>query len=332
MNDFSDLEDRAIKLQADFADLTGGRSDTFYCPITFEDGPVELCRGHIIPEAFPGSDRSWTVQRKDVDGFYGSTFEADFVALRHKGSRSAVEGLTDVQLGRELKPAFRLDDRQVEYYRPTGPVPPQHTPVCIDTATGPVRVVLKLAPSELLAAQDRRWELGFERDLRLPVLVTAIKCAHLTLFHLLGYRYALSAGGHFVGRDVLGRFFERNRGRSRSAVTAAGAAHFAQYSNMVRPLESWPEPLTGTLSDGKLYLCKTAAWPWAMMVFVRTGTFMHAVMIPCFEQDHAVARYLGFLNGQEVEVTGYLTEFAGEQWNVSTEPKRFHWPNSRFSE
>jgi len=326
------LEARLQALQSDFESVAGAPFETFYCPMTFRDEHVELCRGHILPKAFPDSARSWTVQRKDIDGFFGTTLEAEYVTLRHKGIRRAAEGLVDPGLARELQPKVRLRGKEVEFYRPKGTVPSHHTPVVVDCSHGPIQLVLKMSPSEILAAEGRDWELGFERDLRVPVLATALKSAHLTLFHLVGYRYVLSAAGHFVGWDVLGSFFSAQAGKSRAEARAAAHEHFKPYVNMVRPLLRFPDSLQGTLSDRKLYLCKTDAWPWAILLFVRTGKFMHSVVLPCFDQDHAVARYLRFLDGNDRSFTAYLTEFDGDQWKVSTEGKLFEWPESRFED
>ena len=44
----------------------------FLCPILFADEDVDLCQAHVVNEAFRGADRAWTVQRADVDSFYGS--------------------------------------------------------------------------------------------------------------------------------------------------------------------------------------------------------------------------------------------------------------------
>src|SRR5215213_7730420 len=89
------------KLRADFAATTGEPFENFFCPILFRDERVELCRAHIINQAFRGSDPTWTIQRKDVDGFYGSLFEADFSVLQHRGKYDhPIDVLTDPKLSR----------------------------------------------------------------------------------------------------------------------------------------------------------------------------------------------------------------------------------------
>jgi hypothetical protein len=91
-------------LRTDYVQVQGRPSVHFFCPVLFRDEDVALCQAHIVNRAFSGSARSWTVQRKDVDSFYGSAFEADFLAIQYH------EGLTpDEVLGnRELSRKFRL--------------------------------------------------------------------------------------------------------------------------------------------------------------------------------------------------------------------------------
>jgi len=65
-----------------------------------------------------------------------------------------------------------------------------------------------------------------------------LKAAHLTMFQMLGYRYALSAGGYFLGRDVLGEFFIKNRGQTKADILANVQSYFREFANMMRPAES----------------------------------------------------------------------------------------------
>ncbi len=326
-----EVERRLNDLNTDFEGVVGESFVRFYCPFLYRDEDAELCRGHIVNQAFSDADRQWTVQRRDVDSFFGSRFESDFVVLRRKGRHAAIEALADCTLRREMHPKILLDDQEVEhYYVGDGDVPSHHTELLLQTLGGPVRLGLKLRPSELLEAQDREWSVETARDLRVPALVSALKSAHLTLFHLLGYRYALSAGGHFLGREVLGRFFETHVGSPRSEAVAAALEHFADYQNIVRPVVEWPEDLTGSLTDRRFYICRTPAWIWAVMVFVRTGAHMHAVLVPCFEDPHAIKYFLDFVHDPPESFPAHLAELTGDQWEHSPSPRVFDWPRSRL--
>ena len=61
-------------------------------------------------------------------------------------------------------------------------------------------------PTEVIASKGKRWEVEISRDVRVPMLVSVIKAAHLTLFAMHGYNYALSSSGIFVGQQILGEF------------------------------------------------------------------------------------------------------------------------------
>ena len=88
-----------------------------------------------------------------------------------------------------------------------GITPPDQTRVIVETPSGKeVKLILKMHPADLQAAASKKWRIAIERDYRLPALVSMIKAAYLTLFSMLGYRYALSAAGLEVGHSILGRF------------------------------------------------------------------------------------------------------------------------------
>jgi hypothetical protein len=73
-------------LRDDYHRVAGEQFRWFHCPFLFRDEDVELCRGHVLNQAFVGSKRVWTIQRKDLDNFYGSFFEPDFVLIQDLGS------------------------------------------------------------------------------------------------------------------------------------------------------------------------------------------------------------------------------------------------------
>jgi hypothetical protein len=326
-----DLAERLTALRNDFGEVTGRAFDYFYCPILYQDEPTALCRGHVFNEAFPETDRTWTVQRRDVDSFYGAFFEAEFVTLQHKGKYSPFEVLADPELGKRLKPKIVLDGEEIAYYRAAGPIPSLHTPITISgDGNSHVPLVLKLTEREITDSLGGDWQIGLERDLRLPALVSILKSAHLTLFHLMGYRYALSAGGHFLGSDVLGRFFKDQVNQPKASVLSAAMNHFSQFSNMARPVLEAPEGLEATITNRRLYICKTDAWIWAVLVFLRTGSAKHAVLVPVFENHHAIARYLRFIKSPEPEFDAYLAELESDRWSIAKSPHRFQWPDAMF--
>lgn len=313
------------RLRSDYASTVGKPFAHFYCPVLFRDEETRLCRAHIINQAFPGSVRECTVQRADVDSFYGSRFEADFLDIRSRG-KSPTEILQDSSLSKRFNARIYLDDNPVEHFALSKSGPGEFTSVQIGDAPGRP-FGLKMHPIEALAAEGGRWEVEVSRDLRVPMLVTAIKAAHLSLFKLLGYRYALTATGWFIGREILGEFFLRNRGLPKREVPARAHEFFRRYVHMVRPVVSNTEDLRGTVSDRVLLMCAgTSGLPWASVVFVRTGDLVHAVMVPNLAHPDQVSTSLGFLDNGHSSIRVAAARFEGDRWDVERESRPMSWP------
>jgi hypothetical protein len=321
---------RLEELRSDFAEVTGRPFTHFHCPVLFRDEPAELCEAHVINGAFPRTSRRVTVQRKDVDDFFGSKFEADFVLLAERGKHDLRDVLADPSVARRLRPQLFADGQAVAYYRPHDEIPSAHTPIVVERpGAEPVRLALKVEPSQALALVDAKWEIVFQKDVRLGSLVSLLKAAHLTLFELMGYRYALSAGGRFLGWDVLGKFLTDSRNLSREEVLAAGVRHFTEFVNLVRPMVYPPEGLSGTISDGQIYLCTGTPLAWAIMVFVKVDDQMHAVLVPVLEDAESAGRFVRFLKEPEsVRFEIRLGEFAGDRWNVAKTTRVIDWPTA----
>ena len=237
------MEQKLNMLRSDYQSVVGTPFSHFYCPILFRDEDVDLCRAHIINRAFPDSNRNWTVQRTDVDNFYGRIFEGDFVDIQYRGKQLAERIIGDPGLSKRLQPRIRMGGEVVEHFVAHGPVPRCFTEAVAASPSGPIRLGLKIRPDEAAAAMNKGCEIVIEKDVRLPALVSLLKAAHLTLFEMLGYRYALSAGGVFLGRDVLGEFFLQNCDLSKAEVLKDAASYFREFANMMRPVLNAPRKL-----------------------------------------------------------------------------------------
>ena len=204
-------ETRLRELRADFEEVTGKAFSCFHCPILFRDENVELCKAHIVNQAFSSIGRQWTVQRADVDRFFGRCFESDFVDIQFQGQITASKAIVDRELAKAFRPQLRIHGQRVSYYYANDetPSPADHARVQFEGEHGTAGV-RQLSPKALEATEAADFEIRIERDLRLPALVSLIKVAHLTLFRMLGYRYALSDGGHFMGWSILGDFYLEN--------------------------------------------------------------------------------------------------------------------------
>jgi hypothetical protein len=319
------VADKLQRLNANYTGVVGRPFVHFFCPVLFRDEETELCKAHIVNVAFRGR-QPWTVQRKDVDNFYGSMFESEFVDLRNRGRRLQ-EILSDPVLIRRFRPSFSVDGRTVDFYYATDPVPPCHTQL-MDRTGRDTPVVLKIAPSELGALVDAKWQVRIEKDLRLSSLVSILKAAHLTMFEMVGYEYALSPGGYFVGRVILGEFFLENTGRPRSEVAANALTHFFEYVHLVRPVVGGPAHLDGTIHDRQLYILKDGGVTWGAVVFIRTAASLHAALLPVFQDAAGAARFAQFLSGPRESLEAQFTRYEGDHWKASTQGTMFEWPKT----
>lgn len=154
MNDF--VRTKLEELKADYCGVEGEPFSHFYCPILFRDEDTPLCEAHIINQAFNDSARTTTVQRADVDSFYGSRFESDFLDVQNYKERSMAEIVTDKALSNRFASKILLEDEPVEFFFSAGEIPPEFTPINLEKVKLTVPFGLKMHPTEVIAAQDKR--------------------------------------------------------------------------------------------------------------------------------------------------------------------------------
>jgi hypothetical protein len=325
----ADFQSRLDELRLDYRHVRGEPFSYFFCPILFNDEDAPLCEAHIVNLAFPDSSRAWTVQRRDVDNFYGSAFESDFIAIQYNEDPNLGETITDRNLSQMLAPKILLNDAQVEHFVAKGEIPKNFTPVVFDSGGEEVHLGLKISPENMLAATEKKWQIEIAKDVRIAALVSLIKAAHLTLFKMLGYRYALSLGGHFVGRKILGEFFLRNRGKQKANVLKDAYPFFREFATMVRPVESSGIDFQGTIVDRQLLICKEDRAPiWAYIVFIKISKSTHAVMIPVLDQPYAAAKFIKFLQDENESIEVALGRFEQDHWIVDKNSTKQRWPKS----
>jgi len=321
------------ELRSDYTRIVGEPFNHFYCPVLFKDEDVPLCQAHIINKAFAGSSKAWTVQREDVDNFYGSNFEADFELLQYPKaqSKSTADIFMDKALHKKFDPKILLDGKEIDYFIEQGKVAQQLTPIEFEKDGQSIIVKLKIAPDAVIAATEGKWELDISKDIRIAALVSLIKAAHLTLFDILGYRYALSAAGEFVGRQILGKFYSQNRGKPKTNVLKNAVLFFREFAHMVRPVLSSGFDFQGTITDKMFLICwGSSGNAWAIIVFIRTGALLHAVMLPVYDRADMVSTYIGFLRNQSDSISVALCRYeqGQEHWKINKEPTRLEWPKT----
>ncbi len=317
------------QLRADYTETAGQPFSHFYCPILFRDEDEPLCKAHIINKAFKGSSRAWTVQRKDVDNFYGSNFESDFETLQYAKSQSQAAIFMDKELHKKFDPKILIDDKQIDYFVTKDRIPEQFTPIEFKKDEHSILVGLKMSPNAFIASADGNWDIEISKDVRVAALVSIIKAAYLTLFDMLGYRYTLSAAGEYVGHQILGEFFRQNHGKKKSIVLQNARPFFREFATMVRPVLSCGFNFQGTITDRMLLVCwSSSGFPWAIIVFIKTAQLLHSVMLPNFDRVDTVPTFIDFLRNQNesISVAGCRHEQGEAHWKIDKEPTRLTWP------
>jgi len=314
----ADLTREIERLRDDYQLITGDRFDWFHCPILFRDEHTELCRAHVVNQGFVGATKAWTVQRKDVDNFYGSFFESEFVLIDRLGPGAIQRTIENPGLAKKVPVKISLKGDRVDFYRyKRGPVPDEHTRIIVEGPSGIARsLVLKMSPDKVerdVSPDD--WELSVEKDLR------------------LGYNYSLSAGGHFTGWDVLGNFFVRNCTYEKRQVRLNAASHFWHFRNMVRPVVSHTPMLGGTVSDGQMYICETTQkHRWAFIVFVKLPNSLHAVVLPILDHPDGAARFYDFLSSGTSNLIVRFCKFEAGTFHAHPRTTNFEWPGINASD
>lgn len=304
------------ELNADYTQIKGQPFSHFFCPILFKDEDTALCKAHIVNQAFPGAPQDWTIQLKDIDNFYGAYIESEFVALQHRNQTHG-DIITNHQLSKSFKPQILVDDKPVDFFVANGKVPKNFTSLQFDNNGIITDMGLKISPKDFLAAKDKNWQVSIEKDIRVPALVSLIKAAHLTLFEMLGYKYAFSAGGYFVGRHILGEFYLQNRGKTKKEILTNANSFFKEFAHMVRPLQSSEIAFQGTVSDNQLLLCqKEGDIAWACIVFVKTFQTVNAVLLPLLVEEDSAPRFFNFLKNGKESIDVALMQFEQEHFTL----------------
>ena len=320
-------------LKADYNSVSKRPWQHFFCPILHRDEETELCRGHVINQALDNPDRSWIVQRKDVDNLFGTLFESDFLAHEQKGDLQVDEILTDKRLSGQFKPTISLDGQPIDFFVAKEYVPENFSELTFFSPQGSVKLALKISPAEMEESLDGKWEIAIDKDVRLPALASLLKSAHLTLFHMLRYQYALSLGGYFFGKCILGDFFLKTRKMERRRALEEAKVHFKKYQSLVRPVIEMSFDSAGTLTDKTLLLCTIGDRFWAFNVLIRTGSQSHGVLVPILEDSESAARFDRFLDSPFPKIPVKIARMRDERmWEIHPETKLLPWPSADLDE
>jgi hypothetical protein len=322
-------------LRRDYTALQGRPFDHFFCPMLLKDEKVKLCLGHVVNDKIPNSSGIRVVQRQDVDGFYGRVFEPDLVTLHQARAATPKDAVFNRVLRKKLKPRIVAGGEDCPYYVYHGrgaPVPPGHTGIQLEHQDGEViKLVLKKNPDEFKAESSRKWQIVVEFDCRITALVSLIKAGYLTLFRVLGYRYALSGAGLEVGHHTLGKFFSLHGGKGVEEARNAAKQWFRPCVNLIRPIERFSgTPPRGTIEDNVAMACfgEYGEKAFGLIVCVRTDASYHAVLLPAYDNPNSAADYHRFLTGKEETLRQAYCVFDPKEkcWRRNKEIVETTWP------
>jgi hypothetical protein len=322
-------------LRADYARETGTPFQHFYCPMLMKDEQVGLMMGHVVNEKFEEVPEFKIKQRQDIDSWYGSMFESDFLTLMRNQGKKIDDLFFGAKAPRGLRPVIKAGEEEVAHYQlkddPENMPINEHTLLEINDKNGRfMRLALKKTPEQVLALQNVKWQSEAFGDFRIAALVSTIKAAYLTLFWKLGYQYALSTAGLSVGYDLLGRFYKDNCGRSYQEVRTAAKEFFGPYVHMLRPAEVVGDDTPrGTIEDNRAFIwLGSSGRGLGLGVFVRTNGRLQCVLMPGYSDDDGAAAYLDFLRNDKEELWVRLGEYSDTKGRWEANPQRVCvlWP------
>lgn len=230
---------------ADFASCASYRPTDFFCPILLEESPcVELIDGHVLPQSLRTASRATVLQRKDVDNFFGHTVEAELVGFVNSVAYTKSEFLErakGVSIVSETAGPLAL-------FTPNPKSSPPFPRIGLRDSKGQTIATPHVKGTlDDLGGSSGMAEVQGTMSFHKPSIDAAmLKAAHLALFKLAGYQWALSAAGQYASKPL--RQFVRSSG-SRSDVEAMFGGFSSAFHVILSP--SFP---FDTLADSKVIL------------------------------------------------------------------------------
>ena len=274
-----DLEQLA-RLNADYFDQTGIEPDRFVCPITLNDDiQAELINGHILNQGFRQASRATVIQRKDVDGHFGSTIESDLVKLVNIHLFTPQERIRSADpkecslispsgqrfpFGFSSKPTGRF--QQVDLFTADGRPIGRGKPFIRDGVFPPIAH----------EAVEVEWSLTLPSA---AILGGFLKSAYLALFRMFSYRWVLDPAAARVRRSLA--LFCEGKAKKDQAIN-----YFAEFrgSILVASADDFQE-MPDTLQDGSFLLHYVEGdWysglPFALTCLFPINMQLYAVCLP----------------------------------------------------
>ncbi|HJZ11542.1 MAG TPA: hypothetical protein VJ521_05305 [Acidobacteriota bacterium] len=269
------------------------------------------------------------LQRKDVDGFYGTLLETHFATIITANKPQLDDILFDPDLRRKIPWAVNIGGKVVSHYEPKDGQTTKHPIIQIGDEHGKIlKIALKISDEELTAAGGM--QIVAERSYVPESTASLLKSAHLTMFRLFGYSYALGYDGSMLA-EILRTFYLTNRARTRQGQADAAKEYFPQHAGMIIPIGTHDENLLrGTIEDRRFIRCVGSSGGWfALGVVIRAGQLLHIVLLPPDRAEH-MDTYFGFI--KSIEKNEFVFQFmdfipgdatSGAHWTLYKKEYRF---------
>jgi len=242
------MSDKTEKLESyldDCEQCAGRRPESFLCPILLDEaGDAELIDGHILPQSLRTAARATVLQRADLDNFYGHTVEPALIEFLNSVT------YTKADFFERAKGVQIVSDKAgpLDLFVPSPKSKPPFPKLGLKDSKGATisSPHVKGTADDLggvSGSAEVRGSMSFHKP---SVDGAMLKSAHLALFRLSGYRWALSAPGRYVS-DPLRRFFH-SKGEQSDA-----EAIFGEFGNAVHVVLAQAFPFN-TLADSTVLL------------------------------------------------------------------------------
>jgi hypothetical protein len=316
------------QFRANYAALTGESAEGLICPITLQDTPFdELCAGHILNQGLRRTSRVTVPQRRDLDNYFGASIEADLVKYLNFPVLTSSEHLAQVKrftirlaTGERVEAFFAGPEAEDRFKR-----------VSILNADGKVIASPYIRSSNAEAGHYQNIEVEWTTTINdLAVVGALIKSTYLTLFRLVGYRYALDAIGSIV-RRCLNDFFN-DRATKLNARDYFSRFHGAVITSLKGFLNDAPDTLSGrTLLfhyvDGSR---QNSLFAISCLFQINGCTLivtLPASMDVCYSLD-ALRHYEGLLRDRSMRHDIHFVTFTENKFEVSPKPMDLRYVES----
>ena len=309
--------------------LTGEWSTGFICPITLKDTPSkELCAGHVLNQGLRQASRRTVLQRRDVDNYFGTTLEPDLIKYLNFRVLTAAE---HVAKSRSLTITLPSGERTEAFF--AGP----------EASNRFMRVDLLDSSGKRIASpfvRSAAAQPGEYRDIQIEWTLTVhqlalvgalIKSAYLSLFALVGYRYALDSIGSAVRRS-LSAFFD-----DRASRQSAGD-YFDQFRGaVIVSLDGVLDTIPDTLEGATLlfhYAERGTGLLFGVSTIFRVNKITLIVTLPAkYDTQHdfsfaALDYYQGLLRDRAMRHATHLVRFKNTQFDVESTPMDIRYASS----